>query len=203
MWTRAGTKALAEAYSLLDHTNVQLESFLASTTLAEGPALSELFRQAGRIELVAEPTAVSRVALGPFSSFEVAQEVSRAAAEHTMPWSDKKRSPTVWLGPFRVAAQARAVAAEWRDKSVDAAVHEDTVYEFRATEVSPVQGRTWRELVWFHEMPQPTQFIAVSPDGSVVLAGDTGGTVQRRSGQGEHEWTQTFTAAYICVSSHT
>ena len=185
-------EALAEAYSLLDHTNVQLESFLAGTTLAEGPALSELFRQAGRIELVAEPTAVSRVALGPFSSLAVAQEVSRAAAEHNAVVR-QEGSPTVWLGPFRVAAQARAVAAEWRDKSVDAAVHEDTVYEFRATEVSPVQGRTWRELVWFHEMPQPTQFIAVSPDGSVVLAGDTGGTVQRRSGQGEHEWTQTFT----------
>ncbi len=185
-------EALAEAYSLLDHTNVQLESFLAGTTLAEGPALSDLFRQAGRIELVAEPTAVSRVALGPFSSFEVAQEVSRAAAAYNAVVGQEE-SPTVWLGPFRVAAQARAVAAEWRDKSVDAAVHEDTVYEFRATEISPVQGRTWRELVWFHEMPQPTQFIAVSPDGSVVLAGDTGGTVQRRSGQGEHEWTQTFT----------
>ena len=185
-------EALAEAYSLLDHTNVQLEGFLAGTTLAEGPALSDLFRQAGRIELVAEPTAVSRVALGPFSSFEVAQEVSRAAAAYNAVVGQEE-SPTVWLGPFRVAAQARAVAAEWRDKSVDAAVHEDTVYEFRATEISPVQGRTWRELVWFHEMPQPTQFIAVSPDGSVVLAGDTGGTVQRRSGQGEHEWTQTFT----------
>ena len=185
-------EALAEAYSLLDHTNVQLEGFLAGTTLAEGPALSDLFRQAGRIELVAEPTAVSRVALGPFSSFEVAQEVSRAAAAYNAVVGQEE-SPTVWLGPFRVAAQARAVAAEWRDKSVDAAVHEDTVYEFRATEISPVQGRTWRELVWFHEMPQPTQFIAVSPDGSVVLAGDTGGTVQRRSGQGEHEWTLTFT----------
>ncbi len=184
-------EALAEAYSLLDRTNVQLESFLTSTTLAEGPALSELLRQAGRIELVSEPTAVSRVALGPFSRIEVAQEVSRAAAGHNA--VVRQEGPlTVWLGPFRGAAEARAVAAEWRDKSVDAVVHEDTVYEFRATEILPVQGRTWRELVWSHEMPQPTQFIAVSPDGSVVLAGDTGGTVQRRSGQGEHEWTQTF-----------
>ncbi len=184
-------EALAEAFSLLDRTNVQLESFLASTTLAEGPALSNLFRQAGRIELVSEPTAVSRVALGPFSSIEVAQEVSRAAAAHNAEVR-QEGPPTVWLGPFRVASVARAVAADWRDKSVDAAVHEDTVYEFRATEVSPVQGRTWRELVWAHEMSQPIQFIAVSPDGSVVLAGDTGGTVQRRSGHGEHEWTQTF-----------
>ena len=147
--------------------------------------------QAGRIEIVAESTAVFRVALGPFPNIEEAQDAQAAATSFDAVIS-KGDLPTVWLGPFRAAAEAQAVAAQWRERNIQAAIHEDTVYEFRATEVSPVQGRTWRELAWVHVVEQPAHFIAVSPDGNVVLVGDTSGTIQRRTGQGDHQWTQTL-----------
>ncbi len=183
--------ALAEAYSQLSEAHFQLEFFLANTTLKEGPTLQDLLLQAGRIEISAEPTAASRVVLGPFSSLEEAQRVQEAAASYGAVIR-KDDLPTVWLGPFRIAAEAQAVAAQWRELRVSAAVHEDTVYEFRAVEVSPVQGRTWRELAWFHDMEFPAHFIAVSPEGNVILAGDTSGAIQRRTGHGEHVWTQSF-----------
>ena len=183
--------ALAAAYSQLSEAHVQLEYFLANTALAEGPTLQELLLQAGRVEIEAEPIAVSRVVLGPFANIEDAKTVQEAAATYNAVIRQDEL-PSVWLGPFRVAAEARAVAAQWRELRIAAAVHEDTVYEFRATEVSPVQGRTWRELAWFHDMEFPAHFITVSPEGNVVLAGDTSGTIQRRTGQGEHSWTRSL-----------
>ncbi|MDE2930561.1 MAG: hypothetical protein OXQ27_06520 [Chloroflexota bacterium] len=183
--------ALAAAYSQLSEAHVQLEHFLANSALAEGPTLQELLLQAGRVEIEAEPIAVSRVVLGPFANMEDAKTVQEAAATYNAVIRQDEL-PSVWLGPFRVTAEAGAVAAQWRELKVPAAVHEDTVYEFRATEVSPVQGRTWRELAWFHDMEIAAHFIAVSPEGNVVLAGDTSGTIQRRTGQGEHFWTQSF-----------
>ena len=183
--------ALAAAYSQLSEAHFQLEYFLANNNLKEGPTLQDLLIQAGRIEISAEPTAVSRVVLGPFASLEEAQKVQAAAAlQGSVIKQDEV--PTVWLGPFLIASEARAVAAQWRELRVAAAVHEDTVYDFRAVEVAPVQGRTWRELAWFHDMGFPARFIAVSPEGNVILAGDTSGTIQRRIGNGEHEWTQSF-----------
>ncbi|MCY4437955.1 MAG: hypothetical protein OXE05_11575 [Chloroflexi bacterium] len=183
--------ALAAAYSQLSEAHFQLEFFLANTNLREGPTLQDLLIQAGRIEISAEPTAVSRVVLGPFASLDEAQKVQEAAAlQGAVIRQDEV--PTVWLGPFRVAAEARAVAAQWRELRVAAAVHEDTVYEFRAVEVAPVQGHTWRELAWFSDLELSAHFIAVSPEGSVILAGDTSGVIQRRTGHGAHEWTQSF-----------
>ena len=183
--------ALAAAYAQLAYAHVQLEDFLANTTLEQGPTLLNLYLQAGRIEIVAESTAVFRVVLGPFANIEEAQDAQAAATSFDAVISEGEL-PTVWLGPFRAAAEAQAVAAQWREINIQAAIREDTVYEFRATEVSPVQGRTWRELVWVHVVEQPAHFIAVSPDGNVVLVGDTSGTIQRRTGQGDHQWTQTL-----------
>ncbi len=183
--------ALAAAYSQLSEAHFQLEYFIANTNLKDGPTLQDLLIQAGRIEISAEPTAVSRVVLGPFASLEEAQKVQEAAAlQGAVIKQDEV--PTVWLGPFRVAAEARAVAAQWRELRVAAAVHEDTVYEFRAAEVAPVQGHTWRELAWFSDLELSAHFIAVSPEGNVILAGDTSGVIQRRTGHGAHEWTQSF-----------
>ena len=183
--------ALAAAYSQLAEAQFQLEHFLANTTLQEGPTLQDLLLQAGRVEIVAEQRAALRVALGPFASMEEARRVQEAAASYGAVIRQDE-APTVWLGPFYVAAEARAVAAQWRDLRIAAAVHEETVYEFRVSEVSPVLGRTWRELAWFHDMEFPAQFIAVSPEANVVLAGNTSGTIQRRTGQGDHEWTRSF-----------
>lgn len=180
--------ALAAAYALQADARAMLEVFLGGTTLAAGAELRELLQQAGHVEIKAAPTAVSRVALGPFSSTEVAQRVKEAAAAFGAVIREEGL-PTVWLGPFVVAAEARAVAAQWREQNVEAAVHEDTVYDFQATEITPVQGKSWREAVWFHDLEQPVHFIAVTPDGNAVFAGDTSGTIQRRSGQGSHEWT--------------
>ena len=183
--------ALAAAYSQFSEAHFQLEYFIANTYLKDGPTLQDLLIQAGRIEISAEPTAVSRVVLGPFASLEEAQKVQEAAAlQGAVIKQDEV--PTVWLGPFRVAAEARAVAAQWRELRVAAAVHEDTVYEFRAVEVAPVQGHTWRELAWFSDLELSAHFIAVSPEGNVILAGDTSGVIQRRTGHGAHEWTQSF-----------
>lgn len=183
--------ALAAAYAELAEAHFQLEYFLSNTTLQEGPTLQDLFLQAGRVEIVAEPRTVSFVELGPFSSTKEARTVQEAAASYGAVVKQDE-FPTVRLGPFYLASEARAVAAQWREWRVAAAVHEDRIYQFRALEVSPVQGRTWRELAWFHDMEVPASFIAISPEGNVVLAGDTNGTIQRRTGQGDHEWTQSF-----------
>jgi hypothetical protein len=182
--------ALAAAYSQLSKAHGAFDEFLGATAFAASAELLELWGQAGHIVIDAEPTAVSRVVLGPFASEEQARNVQAQASPHAAELK-QNGSPTVWLGPFRVAAEARAIAIHWREKNVAAAVHEDSVYDFRANEVSPVQGRTWNELAWFHDMEILTHFIAVSPDGNVVLAGDTSGTIQRRTGEGEHRWTQT------------
>ena len=183
--------ALAAAFALQADARATLAGFLEGTTLAAGPELRELLQQAGHVEIEAAPTAVSRVALGPFSSAEVAQQVRESAAAFGAVIRENGL-PTVWLGPFIVAAEARAVAAQWREQDVEAAVHEDTVYDFQVAEVVPVQGQSWREAVWFHDMDQPMHFIAITPDGSAVFTGDTSGTIQRRSGQGAHEWTLSF-----------
>ena len=183
--------ALAAAFAQLAYAHVQLEDFLANTTLEQGPTLLDLYLQAGRIEIVAESTAVFRVVLGPFPNIEEAQDAQAAATSFGAVISEGEL-PTVWLGPFRAAAEAQAVAAQWRERNIQTTIREDTVYEFRATEVSPVQGRTWRELAWVRVVEQPAHFIAVSPDGNVVLVGDTSGTIQRRTGQGDHQWTQTL-----------
>lgn len=183
--------ALAAAYSQLAEAQFRLERFLANTALPEGPTLQELLLQAGRVEIATEPRAALRVALGPFASMEEARRVQEAAASYGAVIRQDE-APTVWLGPFFGAAEARAVAAQWRDLRIAAAIHEETVYEFRVSEVSPVLGRTWRELAWFHDMEFPAQFIAVSPEANVVLAGNTSGTIQRRTGQGDHEWTRSF-----------
>lgn len=182
--------ALAEAYSQLAEAHFQLEYFLANTTLQEGPTLQELFQQAGRVEIVAEQRAALRVVLGPFASAEDARRVQEAAESYGAVIRQDEL-PTVWLGPFFAVAEARAVAAQWRDLNVAAAVQGETVYEFRAVEVSPVLGRTWRELAWAHD-DVPASFVAVSPEGNVVLAGDTSGKILRLSGQGERQWTHSY-----------
>ena len=184
-------EALAAAYSQLAEAQFRLERFLANTTLPEGPTLQELLLQAGRVEIAAEPRAALRVALGPFASMEEARRVQEAAASYGAVIRQDE-APTVWLGPFYGAAEARAVAAQWRDFRISTAVHEETVYVFQVSEVSPVLGQTWRELAWFHDMEFPAQFIAVSPEGNVVLAGDTSGTIQRRTGQGERSWIRSL-----------
>ena len=142
--------ALVEAYTQLAEAHFQLEYFLANTSLQEGPTLQELLLQAGRVEILAEPRTVSLVVLGPFSSIEEARKVQEAATFGAR--ISPEDAPTVWLGPFYLASEARAVAAQWRERGVSAAIHEDRVYQFQATEVAPVLGRTWRELAWTHEL---------------------------------------------------
>ncbi len=182
--------ALVEAYTQLAEAHFQLEYFLANTSLQEGPTLQDLLLQAGRVEILAEPRTVSLVVLGPFSSIEEARKVQEAAT--FVARISQEDAPTVWLGPFYLASEARAVAAQWRERGVSAAIHEDRVYQFQATEVAPVLGRTWRELAWTHELEMPASILVVSPDGNVVLAGDTAGTIQRRTGNGELQWTRTL-----------
>lgn len=183
-------EALVEAYTRLAEAHFQLEFFLANTALQEGPTLQNLLLQAGRVEIQAEPRNVSLVVLGPFSSLEEASKVQEAATFSAR--ISQEDAPTVWLGPFYLASEARAVAAQWRERGVSAAIHEDRVYQFQATEVAPVLGRTWRELAWSHDLEMQASILAVSPEGNVVLAGDTAGTIQRRSGEGEHQWTRSL-----------
>lgn len=183
--------ALATAYVHLDQAWLSLEEFLASLALAGGPALRESLADSGRIEIATESTTVSRVVLGPFVNLEEARNVQAAARTYDAEIRGDE-SPTVWLGPFRAVAEAQAVAAHWRERDVAAAVHEGEVYEFRASEISPVQGKTWREMAWHEELQLQADFVAVSPEGGVVLAGNTSGTVQRRSGRGDHQWTLDF-----------
>ena len=183
--------ALAAAYDQLALAEAQLDSFLTNAALADGPALRELFYQAGRLEIVAEPIAVSRVALGPFAGVEEAQRAQQAAAPMRAVLS-QDGAPLVLLGPFLTAAEARAVAAQWRERNVEAAIREETVYDFRVTEVSPIQGRTWLEPAWARALEQPAHIIAVSPDGGAVLGSDTSGVIQRWTGEGERQWLRTL-----------
>lgn len=183
--------ALAAAYAQLALAEAQLESFLANAALADGPALRELFYQAGQLEITAEPIAVSRVALGPFATLEEAQRVQEAAAANRAVLS-RDGAPVVLLGPFLSAAEAGAVAAQWRERNVEAGIREETVHVFRVAQVSPIQGRTWREPVWAHALTTPAHFIAVSPEGSAVLGSDSSGVIQRWNGEGERQWVATF-----------
>ncbi len=183
--------ALAAAYSQLSLAETEFDSFLANTALTDGPALRELFFQAGRLQIAAEPIAVSRVALGPFASVEEAQRVQEEAAAYRAALS-RDNPPLVLLGPFISAAEARAVAAQWRERNIEAAIREDTVYDFRVTEVSPILGRTWLEPVWARVLEQPAHVIALSPEGGAVLGSDTSGVIQRWTGEGEREWLRSL-----------
>ncbi len=192
--------ALAAAYDQLTQAHAQLGAFLETTALPDAPALRDLYQQAGRVDVSFSQVEAYRIALGPFANEEEARDAVNAAASFGAA-VEEDDPVTVWLAPLRVASEAQAAAAQWQDRGVPAAIHVDTIYEFSVSELAPVQGRTWREHVWSHVLDWPAQFIALSPDGGAVLVGDTGGTIERRTAQGELQWIERFSLPTFAMAA--